>query len=182
MSVSECECKWVCMASVTASFWDTCNEFDCFGMKKLHWIAHCFIITNQKKHTKNIIKSPQFSNRFLPKMILWIKHHAQSTHILCTQKYKIHLPFLDTSSSTKFSKFCRSDGNFLISLSLKPNLRKRCNRKKFCRNRKKTKQRERKKISLFSYLLCLFDWLIFVYYLERWNDKLYGPFNISISS
>lgn len=42
-------------------------------------------------------------------------------------------PFLETSNSTKFSKFCMSDGSFWISLSLRPNFRRRCNRKKFCK-------------------------------------------------
>ena len=42
-----------------------------------------------------------------------------------------YLPFLDTSNSTRFSKFCISGGKRWISLSLKPNFLKRLRRKKF---------------------------------------------------
>lgn len=44
-----------------------------------------------------------------------------------------NLPFLDTSNSTKFSKFWMSGGNLWISLSLKPSFRRRCSRKKLCK-------------------------------------------------
>lgn len=40
-------------------------------------------------------------------------------------------PFLDTSSSTRFSKFWMSGGSLCISLSLKPSFLRRCRRKKF---------------------------------------------------
>lgn len=45
------------------------------------------------------------------------------------------LPFLETSSSTRCSKFCISEGKLLISLSLRLSFLKRCSRKKFCKTK-----------------------------------------------
>lgn len=47
------------------------------------------------------------------------------------QKTNTNSPFLETSSSTRFSKFCMSGGSLCISLSLNPSFLRRCRRKKF---------------------------------------------------
>lgn len=48
-----------------------------------------------------------------------------------------HSPFLDTSSSTRFSKFWISGGKRWISLSLKPSFLSLCSRKKFWKEGKR---------------------------------------------
>ena len=64
------------------------------------------------------------------------------------------LPFLETSNSTRFSKFCISGGRRWISLSLKPSFLNRFKRKKFWKNDRWLKNfrsihRSNKKITFF---------------------------------
>lgn len=56
----------------------------------------------------------------------------------------LDLPLRETSSSTRFSKFCMSGGRRPISLSLRPSFLRRFNLKKFC---KRKSERERNKIN-----------------------------------
>lgn len=52
----------------------------------------------------------------------------------------LNLPLRETSSSTRFSKFCISGGRRPISLSLSPSFLRRCNLKKFCKHGREKKQ------------------------------------------
>lgn len=53
-----------------------------------------------------------------------------------------HLPLRETSSSTRFSKFCISGGRRPISLSLSPSFLRRCNLKKFCKHGEEKKKQD----------------------------------------
>ena len=67
------------------------------------------------------------------------------------------LPFLETSNSTRFSKFSISEGRFWISLSLSPSFRSFCRRKNGCKE-KETNQSNCQYVLLcevqFTYLGC----------------------------
>lgn len=66
-----------------------------------------------------------------------------------------HLPLRETSSSTRFSKFCISGGRRPISLSLSPSFLRRCNLKKFCKHgEEKKKTRFRPQHDSYSGAFC----------------------------